>query len=55
MLWITGNTGIYYGMKKNMVEILPFSTTAAIDGNPGLAGQQTSFVINNDVTMMIIA
>ena len=38
--WITGNTGIYYGMKKNMVEILPFSTTAIIDVNPGLAGQQ---------------
>lgn len=38
--WITGNTGIYYGMKKNMVEILPFSTTAIIDLNPGLAGQQ---------------
>ena len=38
--WITGNTGIYYGMKKNLVEILPFSTTAIIDVNPGLAGQQ---------------
>lgn len=38
--WITGNTGIYYGMKKNMVEILPFSTIAIIDVNPGLAGQQ---------------
>ena len=38
--WITGNTGNYYGMKKNMVEILPFSTTAIIDVNPGLAGQQ---------------
>lgn len=38
--WITGNTGIYYGMKKNMVEILPFSTTAIIDVNPGLTGQQ---------------
>ena len=38
--WITGNTCIYYGMKKNMVEILPFSTTAIIDVNPGLAGQQ---------------
>lgn len=38
--WVTGNTGIYYGMKKNMVEILPFSTTAIIDVNPGLAGQQ---------------
>lgn len=38
--WITGGTGIFYGMKKNMVEILPFSTTAIIDVNPGLAGQQ---------------
>lgn len=38
--WITGNTGIFYGMKKNMVEILPFNTTNIIDVNPGLAGQQ---------------
>ena len=38
--WITGNTGIFYGMKKNMVEILPFNTTSIIDVNPGLAGQQ---------------
>lgn len=38
--WITGSTGIFYGMKKNMVEILPFSTTAIIDVNPGLADQQ---------------
>ena len=38
--WITGNAGVYYGMKKNMVEILPFSTTAIIDVNPGLKDQQ---------------
>lgn len=38
--WITGSTGIFYGMKKNMVEILPFSTTNIIDVNPGLVGQQ---------------
>lgn len=38
--WITGSTGVYYGMKKNMVEILPFSTTAIIDVNPGLKDQQ---------------
>lgn len=38
--WITGKTGVFYGMKKNMVEILPFSTTNIIDVNPGLAGQQ---------------
>lgn len=38
--WITGTSGIFYGMKKNMVEILPFNTTAIIDVNPGLAGQQ---------------
>lgn len=38
--WITGSTGIYYGLKKNMVEILPFNTTAIIDVNPGLANQQ---------------
>ncbi len=38
--WITGSSGIYYGLKKNMVEILPFHTTKIIDVNPGLAGQQ---------------
>lgn len=38
--WITGVTGIYYGLKKNMTEILPFNTTSILDVNPGLAGQQ---------------
>lgn len=38
--WITGKTGVYYGLKKNMVEILPFNTTNIIDVNPGLIGQQ---------------
>ncbi len=38
--WIVGSTGMFYGMKKNMVEILPFNTTSIIDVNPGLAGQQ---------------
>lgn len=38
--WITGTSGVYYGMKKNMVEILPFNTTNIIDVNPGLAEQQ---------------
>lgn len=38
--WITGNSGVFYGLKKNMVEILPFNTTNIIDVNPGLAGQQ---------------
>ncbi len=38
--WITGGTGLYYGLKKNMVEILPFNTTNIIDVNPGLANQQ---------------
>ena len=38
--WITGNSGVFYGMKKNMVEILPFNTVNIIDVNPGLAGQQ---------------
>ena len=33
-------TRIFYGLQKNMVEILPFSTTSIIDVNPGLAGQQ---------------
>lgn len=35
--WITG---MFYGLQKNMVEILPFNTTNIIDVNPGLAGQQ---------------
>lgn len=38
--WITGSTGVFYGMKKNMVEIMPFHQTAIIDVNPGLADQQ---------------
>jgi hypothetical protein len=38
--WITGETGIYYGLKKDMVEIMPFNTTSIIDVNPGLADQQ---------------
>lgn len=38
--WITGTSGVFYGMKKNMVEILPFNTTNILDVNPGLAGQQ---------------
>jgi hypothetical protein len=38
--WITGASGIFYGLQKNMVEILPFNTTNIIDVNPGLAGQQ---------------
>ena len=38
--WITGATGIFYGLEKNKVEILPFNTTSIIDVNPGLAGQQ---------------
>ena len=31
---------MFYGMEKNMVEILPFHTTNIIDVNPGLVGQQ---------------
>ena len=38
--WITGSTGVFYGMKKNMVEIMPLHQTAIIDVNPGLADQQ---------------
>lgn len=33
-------TRMFYGLRKNMVEILPFNTTSIIDVNPGLAGQQ---------------
>ncbi|MDU1905876.1 MAG: RagB/SusD family nutrient uptake outer membrane protein [Dysgonomonas sp.] len=31
---------MFYGMQKNMVEIMPFNTTNIIDVNPGLIGQQ---------------
>jgi hypothetical protein len=31
---------MFYGLQKNMVEILPFNTTSIIDVNPGLLGQQ---------------
>lgn len=31
---------MFYGMQKNMVEILPLNTTNIIDVNPGLKGQQ---------------
>lgn len=35
--WITN---MFYGLHKNMVEILPFNTTSIIDVNPGLIGEQ---------------
>lgn len=35
--WITG---MFYGLEKNKVEILPFNVTSIIDVNPGLADQQ---------------
>lgn len=38
--WITGSTGVFYGLTKNKTEIMPFNTTAILDVNPGLAGQQ---------------
>ena len=38
--WITGATGVFYGLKKNMTELMPFNTTNIIDVNAGLAGQQ---------------
>lgn len=38
--WITGSTGVFYGLEKNKTEILPFNTTNIIDVNPGLADQQ---------------
>ncbi len=38
--WITGSTGVFYGLKKNMTELMPFNTTGIIDVNPGLAQQQ---------------
>ena len=31
---------MFYGLQKNMVEIIPFNTTSIIEVNPGLAGQQ---------------
>lgn len=38
--WITGSTGVFYGLQKNMTELMPFNTTNILDVNPGLAGQQ---------------
>lgn len=38
--WITGPTGIFYGLTKNKTELMPFHQTAIMDVNPGLAGQQ---------------
>lgn len=38
--WITGSTGVFYGLQENMTELMPFNTTNILDVNPGLAGQQ---------------
>lgn len=38
--WITGATGIFYGLTKNKTELMPFHQTNIMDVNPGLAGQQ---------------
>lgn len=38
--WITGPTGIFYGLTKNKTELMPFNQTNIMDVNPGLAGQQ---------------
>ncbi len=38
--WITGSTGVFYGLQKNMTELMPFNTTNILDVNAGLAGQQ---------------
>lgn len=38
--WITGSTGVFYGLTKNMTELMPFNTTNILDVNPGLSGQQ---------------
>lgn len=38
--WITGSTGVFYGLQKNMTELMPFNTTNIIEVNAGLIGQQ---------------
>ena len=38
--WITGASGVFYGLEKNKTELIPFNTTNILDVNPGLAGQQ---------------
>lgn len=38
--WVTGATGIFYGLTKNKTELMPFHQTTIMDVNPGLAGQQ---------------
>ncbi len=38
--WITGPTGVFYGLTKNKTELMPFHQTNIMDVNPGLTGQQ---------------
>lgn len=38
--WLTGNSGVFYGLQKNMTELMPFNTTKILDVNAGLEGQQ---------------
>lgn len=38
--WITGATGVFYGLTKLKTELMPFNQTNIMDVNPGLAGQQ---------------
>ncbi len=38
--WLTGSTGVFYGLEKNKTELMPFNTTNILDVNPGLTGQQ---------------
>lgn len=38
--WITGNSGVFYGLQKNMTELMPFNTSKILDVNAGLEGQQ---------------
>ena len=38
--WITGPTGVYYGLTKLKTELMPFSQNNIIDPNPGLKEQQ---------------
>lgn len=39
-IWLTGASGVFYGLTKNMTELMPFNTSNIVDVNPGLVGQQ---------------
>ena len=51
--WITGKAGVFYGMKKNMVEILPFNTTNIIDVDAGACRSAASILLIGKFFLMV--